>query len=160
MLREGNRALNYKNTAKNFILLTSMSTDATDYLELIPLNERIVSFSRLSANSVRYHHWHQCLEILYVERGYGVIIIDNQQYTMRPGRMFIFPPFKLHKVLVEESQRELYQRTIIHLDNIVRQRYTILATEPRRLTPFSAVLTPFFLIAATRLKRWPACCCN
>lgn len=96
-----------------------MSNQSADYLELISLNERFISFNRLYANSVRYYHWHQCLEVLYVEQGYGVIIVDNQQYTMRPGRLFIFPPFKLHKVLVEDSQREIYRRTIIHLDNVV-----------------------------------------
>lgn len=97
-------------------------------LELISLNDDIVSFSRLYANSIRYHHWHQCLELLYVEEGYGVVMVDNQQYTMRPGRLFIFPPMTLHKVLVEERERERYRRTVIHLDN-----YAAL----RLLTPFA-----------------------
>ncbi|MZF52214.1 AraC family transcriptional regulator, partial [Salmonella enterica subsp. enterica serovar Kentucky] len=78
-------------------------------LELISLNDDIVSFSRLYANSIRYHHWHQCLELLYVEEGYGVVMVDNQQYTMRPGRLFIFPPMTLHKVMVEERERERYR---------------------------------------------------
>jgi mannose-6-phosphate isomerase-like protein (cupin superfamily) len=55
-----------------------------------------VSFSRLFANTVRYHHWHQCLELLYVEEGFGVVMVDNRQYTMRPGRLFFFPP--LHSI--------------------------------------------------------------
>jgi len=54
----------------------------SDYLELITLNDAVVSFSRLFANTVRYHHWHQCLEILYVEEGFGVAIVDNRHYTM------------------------------------------------------------------------------
>jgi hypothetical protein len=29
-------------------------------LALITLNDTLVSFSRLFANTVRYHHWHQC----------------------------------------------------------------------------------------------------
>ncbi|MFS2221105.1 AraC family transcriptional regulator [Pantoea sp. B65] len=86
-------------------------------LELISLNNSIVSFSRLYANTVRYHHWHQCIEILYVEQGHGVVIVDNKHYTMRPGRLFIFPPFTLHKVMVEESDRDIYRRTIIHVDH-------------------------------------------
>ncbi|WP_114194713.1 AraC family transcriptional regulator [Edaphovirga cremea] len=93
------------------------NSPTNEFLELVSLQESAISFSRLFANSVRYHHWHQCLEMLYVEVGYGVIIVDNQQYTMRPGRLFIFPPFKLHKVMVEDSQSEIYRRTIIHLDN-------------------------------------------
>lgn len=88
-----------------------------DRLEPIALNDAIVSFSRLYANTVRYHHWHQCLEVLYVEEGYGVVIVDNRQYTMRPGRMFFFPPFTLHKVMVDEKVQDSYRRTIIHVDH-------------------------------------------
>jgi hypothetical protein len=88
----------------------------SDHLELITLNDTIASFSRLFANTVRYHHWHQCLEILYVEEGFGVAIVDNRHYTMRPGRLFFFPPFTLHKVMVDEQAEAIYRRTIIHLD--------------------------------------------
>ncbi|HGY5078610.1 helix-turn-helix transcriptional regulator [Citrobacter freundii] len=87
-----------------------------EYLELIALNDAVVSFSRLFANTVRYHHWHQCLEVLYVEEGFGVVTVDHKQYTMRPGRMFFFPPFTLHKIFVDEQVRDRYRRTIIHLD--------------------------------------------
>ncbi|WP_029592354.1 helix-turn-helix transcriptional regulator [Franconibacter pulveris] len=86
-------------------------------LEAVALNDSLISFSRLYANSIRYHHWHPCLELLFVEEGYGVVMVDNQQYTMRPGRLFIFPPMSLHKVMVEESERERYRRTVIHLDH-------------------------------------------
>lgn len=86
-------------------------------LELIALKGSIVSFSRLFANPVRYHHWHQCLEVLYIEEGYGVVMVGNKQFTLRPGRLFIFPPFTIHKIMVEESARENYRRTIIHVDH-------------------------------------------
>lgn len=86
-------------------------------LELIALNDTIVSFSRLFANTVRYHHWHQCLEVLYVEEGFGVVMVDNRQYTMRPGRLFFFPPFTIHKVMVDEQAQACYRRTIIHVDH-------------------------------------------
>jgi len=89
----------------------------SDRLELITLNDTLVSFSRLFANTVRYHHWHQCLEILYVEEGFGVAIVDNRHYTMRPGRLFFFPPFTLHKVMVDAQAEAIYRRTIIHLDH-------------------------------------------
>ncbi len=99
------------------------SSIPNDFLELVSLNERAASFSRLRANSLRYHHWHQCLEILYIEEGYGIIAVNNQQYTMRPGRLFIFPPFKLHKIMVADGQNDRYQRTIIHVDNVVIAHY-------------------------------------
>lgn len=92
-------------------------TPISDRLELITLNDTVVSYSRLFANTVRYHHWHQCLEILYVEEGFGVAIVDNRHYTMRPGRLFFFPPFTLHKVMVDAQAETIYRRTIIHLDH-------------------------------------------
>lgn len=95
------------------------STLQEERLELITLNDAIVSFSRLFANTVRYHHWHQCLEVLYVEEGFGVVIVDNRQYTMRPGRLFFFPPFTLHRVMVDEQAEHCYRRTIIHVDHHV-----------------------------------------
>ncbi len=62
--------------------------------------------SRLFANTVRYHHWHQCLEILYVEEGFGVAIVDNRHYTMRPrAAVFLFRRFTLHKVRVDEQAK-------------------------------------------------------
>lgn len=93
------------------------SLPTSDYLEPIALNDTIASFSRLFANTVRYHHWHQCLEILYVEEGFGVAMVDNRHYTMRPGRLFFFPPFTLHKVMVDPQAEAIYRRTIIHLDH-------------------------------------------
>lgn len=106
-------------------------------LEPIPLNDTILSFSRLFANSIRYHHWHQCLELLYVEEGAGVAIVDNQHYTMRPGRLFLFPPLSLHKVMVEEAARDRYRRTVIHLDPHAMDR--LLTPFPRRQARFAAL---------------------
>lgn len=89
----------------------------TDFLERIALNERQISFNRMNKGSANYFHWHQCLEMLFVSRGYGIVIVDNQQYTLRPGRLFVFPPFKLHKVFVEQTDKNQYERTTVHLDH-------------------------------------------
>lgn len=101
---------------KNLIWLHMAEHCNAERLELIALNDTVVSFSRLFANTVRYHHWHQCLEVLYVEEGFGVVMVNNRQYTMRPGRMFFFPPFTIHKVMVDEKAQASYRRTIIHVD--------------------------------------------
>ncbi|PKE28843.1 AraC family transcriptional regulator [Rahnella sp. AA] len=92
---------------------------ASDYLERIALNDRQVSFNRMNRGSANYFHWHQCLELLFVSQGYGIVIVDNQQYTLRPGRLFVFPPFKLHKVFVEADTKNAYLRTTIHLDHVL-----------------------------------------
>ncbi len=117
-----------------------------DRLEPIALNDAIVSFSRLYANTVRYHHWHQCLEVLYVEEGYGVVIVDNRQYTMRPGRLFFFPPFTLHKVMVDEKAQDSYRRTIIHVDpHPVLKTLRDFPQNQRRLQTLTARSGPAFV---------------
>ena len=117
-----------------------------EHLELITLNDTVASFSRLFANTVRYHHWHQCLEILYVEEGFGVVIVDNRQYTMRPGRLFFFPPFTLHKIMVDEKVQDSYRRTIIHVDQHAISKFVHPFTENhRRLQVLSARGRPAFV---------------
>lgn len=71
---------------------------ASQLLERITLDSQVMLFSRMCATSAIYYHWHQCVELLYISRGYGIVVVDNQHYTARPGRLFIFPPFRLHKV--------------------------------------------------------------
>lgn len=117
-----------------------------EHLELITLNDTVASFSRLFANTVRYHHWHQCLEILYVEEGFGVVIVDNRQYTMRPGRLFFFPPFTLHKIMVDEKAQDCYRRTIIHVDqHAIAKLLHLFPENQRRLQALSARGRPAFV---------------
>ncbi|MBP2170054.1 AraC-like DNA-binding protein [Erwinia toletana] len=83
------------------------------------VTDRAFLITRRIGDKTCSHHWHQWLEILLVEQGYGTIIVDNQQYALRPGRLFIFPPYKLHKVLVDERDLASYRRTLIHLDSAI-----------------------------------------
>lgn len=85
-------------------------------LERITLDNRVISFNRLQAGSAIYYHWHQCVEFLYISKGYGIVVVDNQHYTARPGRLFIFPPFRLHKVHVDASENNQYHRTNMHIE--------------------------------------------
>lgn len=107
----------------------------TDFLERIALNDRQISFNRMSRGSANYFHWHQCLEMLFISQGYGIVIVDNQQYTLRPGRLFVFPPFKLHKVFVEQSEKNHYIRTTVHLDHQLLDGF--LSCFPQRRAHFS-----------------------
>lgn len=111
-----------------------------DLLERITLNERFVSFNRMHNMSANYYHWHQCLELLFVSQGYGIVIVDNQQYTAKPGRLFIFPPFRLHKVHVEQDDRNIYHRTTIHVDHTIVESF--LAPFPRQQEHFRHICNP------------------
>lgn len=106
-------------------------------LERITLERRIISFNRLQGSSAIYYHWHQCVEFLYISKGYGIVVMDNQHYTARPGRLFIFPPFRLHKVHVNDSESNHYRRTTMHIEQSVVG--STLQQFPRFQTQFSRV---------------------
>lgn len=107
------------------------------FMERITLDSQVISFHRLRASSAQYYHWHQCVEFLYISKGYGIVVVDNQHYTARPGRLFIFPPFRLHKVHVEASDKNQYHRTTMHIEHT-----SVIGTLngfPRQLAQFSAL---------------------
>ncbi|MFK3661199.1 helix-turn-helix domain-containing protein [Scandinavium sp. NPDC088450] len=85
-------------------------------LERITLEHQAISFNRMRGSSALYYHWHQCVEFLYISKGYGIVVVDNQHYTARPGRLFIFPPFRLHKVHVDENEHNHYHRSTMHIE--------------------------------------------
>lgn len=109
----------------------------TQLLERITLDSRVISFNRLRASSAIYYHWHQCVELLYISKGYGIVVVDNQHYTARPGRLFIFPPFRLHKVQVDCSEKNQYHRTTMHVEQSSVE--SALGAFPRHQSQFAAL---------------------
>ncbi|WP_226671161.1 helix-turn-helix transcriptional regulator [Metabacillus litoralis] len=65
-----------------------------------------------------FYHWHQGCEFLFVHRGQGRVIVNQQTYDIKPGMLFFFQPFQLHKVHVEVSHQTPYERSILHFDPI------------------------------------------
>ncbi|EMM6763721.1 helix-turn-helix transcriptional regulator [Pluralibacter gergoviae] len=105
--------------------MSNRSPQAADgsYLEKISLNDKSIYFNRMKNMPANYYHWHQCVEILSISQGVGVALMENQQYTVKPGRVFIFPPGKIHKVFVEQDEHNLYHRTTLHFDRLVIEQY-------------------------------------
>ncbi|WP_336758192.1 AraC family transcriptional regulator [Paenibacillus sp. USHLN196] len=66
-----------------------------------------------------FYHWHQCCEILIVHEGEGTVTVGPQAFTIRPGALFFFQPFQLHKVFASPSTDKPYVRSIIHLNQAV-----------------------------------------
>lgn len=91
-------------------------TEDSSYLEHININDKSIYFNRMKNMPANYYHWHQCVEILSVSQGVGIALMEHQQYTVKPGRIFIFPPGKLHKVFVEQNARNIYHRTTLHFN--------------------------------------------
>lgn len=106
-------------------------------MERITLDSQVISFHRLRASSAKYYHWHQCVEFLYISKGYGIVVVDNQHYTARPGRLFIFPPFRLHKVHVDADDKNQYHRTTMHIEH--SSVISTLHAFPRQQAQFSAL---------------------
>lgn len=102
-------------------------------LDRIEFDDLYAEFRRVEGKSVDYYHWHQCLEVLYIEAGIGIVVVDNQQYTLRPGRIFIFPQGKLHKVTVDNSPTNHYKRNILHIDASVLASYFSTFNESRNI---------------------------
>lgn len=98
-------------------------TEDSRYLEHINLNDRSIYFNRMKDMPANYYHWHQCVEILSVSQGVGIALMEHQQYTVKPGRIFIFPPGKLHKVFVEQDDRNIYHRTTLHFNGPQIEQY-------------------------------------
>ena len=113
--------LNYSESKLNYLDITVMTAELL--LDRIEFDDLYAEFRRVEGKSVDYYHWHQCLEVLYIYDGVGIVVVDNQQYTLRPGRIFIFPQGKLHKVTVENSPSNYYKRNILHIDANVLASY-------------------------------------
>lgn len=69
--------------------------------------------SRTTDHFAGFYHWHQCCEMLLVQEGRGSVIVNQQTYEMKPGRLFFFQPFQLHKVFASVSEDAPYVRTIV-----------------------------------------------
>lgn len=106
-------------------------------MERIALNDDVIALYRPRGSSARYYHWHQCVEFLYVSEGYGIVVVDNRHYTARPGRLFIFPPFRLHKVHVDASESNQYYRTTMHIEQT--SVVAALRDFPRQQAQFAAL---------------------
>ncbi|MDX8044613.1 AraC family transcriptional regulator [Gracilibacillus sp. S3-1-1] len=63
-----------------------------------------------------FYHWHQGCELLFVHRGQGRVIVNQQTYEIKKGMLFFFQPFQLHRINVEVSPSTPYERSVIHFD--------------------------------------------
>lgn len=61
-------------------------------------------------------HTHQGLQFLYVHEGIGTIIIDGHIYQARPGMLFLFQPYQLHRIWMNAGNTGSYVRTTFALE--------------------------------------------
>ncbi|WP_379151641.1 helix-turn-helix domain-containing protein [Paenibacillus sp. sgz5001063] len=63
-----------------------------------------------------YYHWHQCCEVMFVHNGQGNVVVNQQMYDIRPGMLFFFQPYQLHRIYSEVSPECPFVRTIFYID--------------------------------------------
>ncbi|WP_281884471.1 AraC family transcriptional regulator [Paenibacillus sp. YYML68] len=61
---------------------------------------------------VEIYHAHQGMEILYVHEGRGHIVVDKQIFELRPGALFYFRPYQLHRIRVNGLPEQPYIRSL------------------------------------------------
>lgn len=84
-----------------------------------------------------YYHWHQCCEILFVHGGQGSIVVNQQMYDIRPGMLFFFQPYQLHRISSDVSPECPFIRTIFYLDPLTAEH--LLQGFSKRKAVFSAL---------------------
>ncbi|MFP4977774.1 AraC family transcriptional regulator [Paenibacillus sp. CN-4] len=87
--------------------------------EHVQLGNRPFLYGRTTRSTASYpgfYHWHQCCELLYIHEGNGFVILNQKTYEMKPGMLFFFQPFQLHKVYASVSDDTPYVRTMMFAD--------------------------------------------
>ena len=92
-------------------------------LESLTIDETAIHFHRMKSTSADYYHFHECAEILFVIQGVGLAMVEHQQFTVKPGRLFVFPPGRIHKVHVEQDLSNQYIRTTLHFNCIILESF-------------------------------------
>jgi len=49
-------------------------------------------------------HWHDCIEIVYVEKGYMRVFFNDKWHELRKGDLVIVPPHQIHYMLCENDE--------------------------------------------------------
>ena len=57
------------------------------------------------------YHAHQGMEIIIVHEGFGSIVVEQQIFELKPGMLFFFRPFQLHRVRIDELAPNTYIRS-------------------------------------------------
>ena len=58
-------------------------------------------------------HFHEHYEIIFVSSGVGRLIVEGDEYPIKPGSLVLIPPFKYHHIYID-NEATSYDRHIIH----------------------------------------------
>ena len=58
-------------------------------------------------------HFHDYYEILFISSGCGRLIVEGDEYPIKPGSLVLIPPFKYHHIYIDDASAP-YDRHLIH----------------------------------------------
>ncbi|WNR42695.1 AraC family transcriptional regulator [Paenibacillus roseipurpureus] len=83
-----------------------------------------LSFRHLTDRDYQgYYHCHQGMEFLFIHQGNGHVKVDNQIIRVAPGTLIYFQPYQLHRVQINISTDQPYERTVISFEPAVFTSY-------------------------------------
>lgn len=86
--------------------------NVTETIHLDPYSFRFTHRSLTMDHFPGYYHFHPGMELLYIHQGSGNIVLNQRYYPLKPGLLFCFQPFQLHKIHVDVSPNLPYERTL------------------------------------------------
>lgn len=81
-----------------------------------------------SDDALSNKHFHDYYEILFISNGSGRLIVEGDEYPIKPGALVLIPPFKYHYMYIDDASGS-YDRHLIHfpLDYLAQDGQKILA---------------------------------
>lgn len=64
-------------------------------------------------------HWHNDMEIIYVKKGKGQVIVDLEPFTANQGDIIVVPPGQLHSIEQLEDYSMEYENIIFQLNMLM-----------------------------------------
>jgi AraC-like DNA-binding protein len=91
-----------------------MLSFSDDILKYNPLFFRYRDFS--TDNYPGFYHYHRGIELLFVHRGQGHIVLNRKLYPLEAGNIIFIQPFQLHRLHFEVSELSPYERSILNFE--------------------------------------------
>ncbi|TCM93162.1 AraC-like DNA-binding protein [Paenibacillus sp. BK033] len=68
-------------------------------------------------------HAHSQMELTYVHEGRGLLIIDGVSYSIEPNVLLVFPPFQMHRIQIQVTEKEPFIRSVLLFEPAVLHGY-------------------------------------
>jgi AraC-like DNA-binding protein len=106
---------------------TELRGEAMNLIQPLDLGPH--AFSMTYRGETKDEHWvrfhaHQGVELLYVHEGAGTATLERRTFPLRPGTLFCFQPYQLHKIEVPARPDGSYVRSNLTFDPRIAEPLT------------------------------------